>query len=203
MGNWTPKYTREQKRAIEQAWFTERVRPARRIVGLAAIGRLKLDTETLPAFEIPLGSLTSIIQEAKRRQSGILKRELSQLTPQDQVEAFRRRLTHVVDLELEKVERHAKKRDESVSPVQLKQLASALKELAAIPQPKVTQPDGSTVPQSQLAKQLRATMREGKNRTDAPESDIEATQSPQDAVRADPLGQERAATLQALRVAVE
>lgn len=203
MGNWTPKYTKEQKLAVEQAWFIERIRPARRIVGLAALDKLNLEGEPVGAFTMPLGTLNKHIADTKRRQAGQLRKELANQTPQDATETFRRRLLALLDREFDKAERLAKKRDELVPPVHLKQLASVIKELASIPEPKVVQPTNgkpSSGPKSELAQQLRQTMRQGQT---SPQSTENGPLSPPEPVEDDSLQDARVATLQALRVAVE
>lgn len=204
MGKWTPKYTKEQKLAAEQAWFTERIRPARRICGLAALDKLNLDGEPVGAFNMPLGTLNKLIADAKRRQAGQLRKELANSSPRDATESFRRRLLAVLDREMDKVERQAKRQDELVSPVHLKQLASVIKELALIPHAAPTpKHDTGTSPRTELSQQLRQSMRQGTTRTDTPQSHTEAPQSPSRAKEDDSLDDVRAATLEALKAAME
>jgi hypothetical protein len=133
---WTPKYDNAQRGAIEYAYAELRVRPASRIVAMAAAGELRdgEEGERIPAFEVPLSSAVNIGKLAERRRAGQIRAKLKDKAPRDRAELLQARLTCVIDLELERLERRLKAGQE-VDPDRFRGLARALKELATIPDP--------------------------------------------------------------------
>lgn len=144
MGQWAPKYTDEQREAVAVAYLDRGVKPASRICDLAAAGQLATAGDanrTLEPFEIPVASVRDIYRNARRRRSGALKSGLTDVPHRDAIESLRQRLVSVADHELARVEKQqARANGKPVDPELLRQIARAVREIAALPGPNDARP---------------------------------------------------------------
>ena len=131
MPGWSPVYTPEQRRAIEQAYCDIRIRPIASIPRLAAAGQLTLDGKPLPAFDLTYASTRNIGKACERRRAG--SKPASDLSPADNAERFRRRLETVIDESIGVQERACKRKGYDPDWQKLAQCARALRELAQVP----------------------------------------------------------------------
>jgi len=130
-------YTSTQREALAVTYVDRKVRPARRVVDLAAAGSLELDGVTLEPFKTNENTVRDEARKLRNRRAGKVKSEVAAMPPRDAVEALRRRFVNVLDAELEAVENRPRgKRD----PERLRQIARALREVAAIPGPTEPRP---------------------------------------------------------------
>jgi hypothetical protein len=132
-----PVYTDEQRDAIASAWNDRGVRPASRVVELAAAGELtRPDGSKLDAFAVPEGTVRSLARHARKRRRGDVASRLADETPRDAVENLRRRLVAVADHELQRLERaqRTKPRD-AIDVEQLRQVSRAVLEISRLPGP--------------------------------------------------------------------
>jgi hypothetical protein len=98
------KYTKAEKHAVSEAYLDRGIRPARRIHELAKAGELTYNGEKLPAFEMPVNSITAYARDLHRRRAGKGRSALADAPPLDAVEALRRRLVAALDHELGLIE---------------------------------------------------------------------------------------------------
>jgi hypothetical protein len=131
------KYNDEQRSAVEIAWGDRAIRPAARIVELARSGDLS-DTHGRPveAFELPESAVRTLgARYVRRRQQHEI--ELRRGTSPDALEQLRRRMLLALELELQRLERLQTRTVGRAPRVpiaeQLRQLARAARELAAVP----------------------------------------------------------------------
>lgn len=134
MGSFQRVYSDLQRDAIREAWGDRGIRPAERVAALAAAGELTCAGELVPAFHVPAQTVRDLGRKYLRKRAGLERSATLELPAADQVEAMRRRLVAAVDAELESVERLQARRRE-VSPERIRQLARAVRELAALPAP--------------------------------------------------------------------
>ncbi len=137
MGAWQKAYTDDQRDAIEQAWGDRGIRPASRIQTLAADGELTRNGDLIPAFHIPETTIRTIGARYVRSCEGHIRSKLAVQPPGDAVEQLRQRLVNAVNTEIGRIERKQEKRQE-VKGEQLRQVARAIREIAAIPGPNDT-----------------------------------------------------------------
>ena len=138
MSHWARKYTDDQRSAVERAALDLRIRPMTAIKRMAAAGELKprADAEPLEPFEIPAATVSSIAKQAERRKLGkSMPRDLAKLPARDRAEHLQRRLTGIIDYELERVEKDAK-RGRKIDGEHLRRLARAIRELGTLPDAK-------------------------------------------------------------------
>lgn len=130
-------YTDQQRDAIAFAWNDRGIRPAARVAELAARGELTAENgETLPAFDMPEGTIRSVARHARKRRRGQLPSKLADAPPRDAVENLRRRLVAMTDRELERLEsKQRARRNEPLDAEHTRQLARAVLEIARIPGP--------------------------------------------------------------------
>ena len=153
------RYTPEQREALATAYEDRRIRPARRVVELAAAGEL---APGLAPFEVLGGENTvrDFALKLRKRRAGEWTSELAKQPPRDAIESLRRRLVNVCDEMLHAIEQTpADKRD----PERVRQAARAIREAAAIPGP--TDP---TPPRPGHRKDNDGVRREGVTRTSNP-----------------------------------
>ncbi len=137
-------YGDDQRKAVQQAYADRNIRPARRICELAAEGALTCDGELIPAFSIKESTVRDIGRRFEQRRAGVRETPLADLAPRDAVEQLRRRLVSAADTSLSIVEDRAARKRQQPDPEQLRQLARAVREIAAIPTLDV--PAGATKP---------------------------------------------------------
>jgi hypothetical protein len=135
---WTAKYSDDQRRAIAHAYCDVRIRPMEKIVRMAAAGELRSDAngELVPPFEIPYSSAVYIAKAAARRKAGKLPPELAKQPARDRAHTLQLRLTALIDVELERLERKQKRQpNTAIDAEQIRKVARAMRELATIPDP--------------------------------------------------------------------
>lgn len=127
------RYTRWQREAVVATYDPLDI-TARRVVELAAAGALKhASGAALAAFDIPENTVRSMRRRARRRQSAETRAvEPWLLAPRDAVERLRQRFVLAIDQELSRIEVEQAE-GKSVTGEELRQMARALRELAALP----------------------------------------------------------------------
>jgi hypothetical protein len=130
-------YTPKQREALAFAYLDRHIRPAERVVELAAAGQLELDGEQLAPFAVAPSSVRDCASKVRRRRAGELKSTTAMQHPRDAAHALQRRLFSVADQELAVEE--AKRRGRR-DPERLRQIARAVREAVAIPAPGDTPP---------------------------------------------------------------
>jgi hypothetical protein len=134
------RYSDEEREALAVAFGDLLIRPARRVVELAAAGKLQLDGRTLPPFETNASTVRSLAAAHARRRAGLATSELAAAPPQDATEVLRRRLVNVADAGIAAIERKQKRSRGEVAFEVLRQAARAVREIAAIPGPNDPRP---------------------------------------------------------------
>lgn len=123
-------YTDEQKEAAVSAYLDRGIRPQRRIVELAAEGRLIYRSMAVEPFKLNLHTLRDMLVHERRRRAGLVRGEAARMTHDDAVEALRTRLVNVADSTLTVEEkRDPAKRD----PERIRQIVRVVREIAALP----------------------------------------------------------------------
>lgn len=139
VGAWDPIYTDAQRTAIVYAAVELRIRPYRKIKELAAAGQLRPDEDAdpVPPFHIPEATISDMKVNAERRRAGHhLRGELAKLPARDRAEQLQRRLTGVIDHELERLERIQRYKPKAeLNARQAMNVAKAIRELATLPDP--------------------------------------------------------------------
>jgi hypothetical protein len=134
------RYSDEQREAIAAAYVDRRIRPARRVVELAAAGELMWNGQPLGPFETNASTVRSLASAHARRRAGLARSELAVAPPQDAVEALRRRLVNAADAGVTAIERKQKRSRGEVSFEELRQAARAVREISALPGPNDPRP---------------------------------------------------------------
>jgi hypothetical protein len=125
------KYSREQKEAAALAYVDRGIRPARRVVELAAAGELEHNGEKLPAYDITADMVRHSGAQLRKQRLGQARSPVADLPRRDGVEIFRRRLASYIDHELMRLERAQRKsRSDPKTAITIAQL---VKTYAAIP----------------------------------------------------------------------
>jgi hypothetical protein len=132
-------YTDDQRDAIAYAYEDRRIRPARRVVELAAAGELEINGRTLEPFTCSQNTVRDFAAKLRKRRAGEKSSELAKAAPRDAIEALRRRLVNAADAELAAMEKR-QKNGKSVPGEELRQVARAVREIAAIPGPSDARP---------------------------------------------------------------
>jgi hypothetical protein len=130
---WEAVYTQQQRDAVAYAYEDRRIRPAKRVVTLAAAGELELNGTLLDPFEVNEDSVRHYARVLRKERAGQVTSQLSDQAPRDAVEQLRRRLVNVADAELKRQERAARK--DGADSEKLRQIARAVREIAALPGP--------------------------------------------------------------------
>jgi hypothetical protein len=130
-------YTDSQRDAMAHAFEDRRIRPAKRVVELAARGELEWEGTRLEPFTTNADTVRDLARELRKRRAGEVTSELANREPRDAIEVLRRRLINAADEMLKVQERiPAKARD----PEQLRQIGRCVREFAALPGPKDAAP---------------------------------------------------------------
>jgi hypothetical protein len=145
-GAWQRIYTDDQRDAMAEAYEDRRIRPARRIIELAAEGTLK---EGLEPFKINSpATIASLARELRKSRAGQAVKAAEAASPDIQ-RGTRRSLLLVAQYEMARVQRASKRKgrpnpetqagaDETERLArQMKEIARAVREAAAIPEPGV------------------------------------------------------------------
>lgn len=138
MSQWARKYGDKQRAAIVHAALDLRITPRSRIKAMAAAGELRpaSDEPFLEPFTIPEASIAYIAKTAERKRLGeAMPKRLADLKPRDRAEALQRRLTTLIDAELEKMEGR-QRRNHPLDWEQVRKAARALRELGTLPDAK-------------------------------------------------------------------
>lgn len=154
MGTFTPIYSDDQRDAILQAGVAEGLRPIRVICERAAAGTLLLKGEPVPAFNVPESTVAGIVRTATRKREGKAPSKLAELPTGDAIESLRRRLVNAADAQLAATEKAISRSKGAKATAaqceELRQIARAVREIAAIPGPKgepaTARPPGATIP---------------------------------------------------------
>lgn len=132
-----PKYTQRQRDALAFAYLDRGIRPARRVVELAAAGQLELDGEKLPAFTTNQNAVRDFAAKLRKTRDGKTASTLADAPPRDAIETLRRRLISMTDGCIAIEER---RKPEDRDPERIRQLARATREIAALPGPSDPRP---------------------------------------------------------------
>jgi hypothetical protein len=132
-------YTDDQRDAIAHAYEDRRIRPARRVVELAAAGELEINDRTLEPFTCSQNTVRDFAAKLRKRRAGEISSQLAKAAPRDAIESLRRRLVNAADAELAAIEKR-QKNGKSVPGEELRQVARAVREIAAIPGPNDARP---------------------------------------------------------------
>ena len=126
------RYSDEQREALAVAYAERRIRPARRVVALAAAGELEYNGAPLLPFEAKESTVRTLGSALLRRRAGLATSQLAAAPPSDAVEALRRRLVNAADAGVSELERRRRGKG-GVDFERLRQAARAVREIAAIP----------------------------------------------------------------------
>src|SRR3954449_11898117 len=91
------RYSEEEREALAAAYADRRIRPARRVVELAAAGELEHNGQRLDPFEASESSVRGLASKRSRRRAGQVPSRLAAVDPGDAVEVFRRQLVAVAE----------------------------------------------------------------------------------------------------------
>ncbi len=179
------RYTEQQREALAVAFVDERIRPAQRVTELAAGGKLKVGGQRVEPFEANADSVRHFARVLRKRRAAVERSELLTASPQRAVDVLRRALITVAEFELQRIERQ--QADPEAAPVpgeSLRQIARAVREIAALPGPNDGRPpapgekrDGVRVggeTRGGLAARALALHRERRRETDEPARPSEA-----------------------------
>lgn len=135
MAGYPRAHNDQQRLAIQQAYAERNIRPIRRIVELAREGELTADGELVPAFEVKESTARDIGARYAQRLAGVRETPLADARPRDAIEQLRRRLVSATDASLGLVEHKMATKKQAANGEELRQLARAVREIAAIPEP--------------------------------------------------------------------
>lgn len=133
MSHFEAVYTPEQRAAVAEAYEDRRIRPATKIVKLAASGEL-----TGEPFDIKPNYIHKLARELRHKRAGQVRSELASQPPADAIETLRRRLVNLADWMSSEQER--KRKAGTLTPADLRDYARCLREIAAIPAPGAPRP---------------------------------------------------------------
>lgn len=136
MTTWASEYTDQQRQAIYTAYFVSRIENQSHIGRLARAGELTFEGQQLDAFNIPDATVRSWLNTERRRRAGAARSELVKKTPEDAVEALRRRLVSFLDHETLRIDKQMRTRPNIPLDVEhIRRLVRTVRELAALPGP--------------------------------------------------------------------
>lgn len=137
MTKWDQKWSDEQRKAIIRAFIELHIRPMTKIARMAAAGELSAEAgaDPLPGFDIPYGTVVSIGRLAEKRARGEnMRPALRNMPARDRAEDMQRRLTSILDRELERIELAQRKRPKTPADAeQIRKIVRAMRELATLP----------------------------------------------------------------------
>lgn len=123
------KYTDDQRDAMAHAFEDRKVRPAQRVVDLAARGELEHRGERLAPFEANAESVRHYARLMRKRRAGQVSSHLAEKPHKDATEALRRRLVNAADAMLAHFERVQKRSPEKADPQRLREIARTVLEI--------------------------------------------------------------------------
>lgn len=135
-----PQYTRvyddAQRGGIVEAGVDRGVRPISRICRMAYAGELTFEGDQIPSFQIPDASARAIVEKARKGREGRNLSDLAAKPPKDAIELLRRRFLNLIDYELTRVEKQAKRKNSKpIDAALVRNLVRAGREAAALPGP--------------------------------------------------------------------
>jgi hypothetical protein len=139
-GLFESKYTDEQRDAVAFAYEDRKVRPATRVVALAAAGELEHQGEKLPAFTVTENTVRDLASKLRKKRAGIVSSKLAEIAPRDAIEQLRRRLVNAADALLMDYERTLERKASDADPERLRQITRVVREAAAVPGPNDPRP---------------------------------------------------------------
>jgi hypothetical protein len=134
-GGFERKYTDQQRDAIAHAYEDRRVRPASKVVAMAAAGELEHDGQPLPAFKCTQNTVRDFAQKLRKRRRGELTTKLAHAAPRDAIETLRQRLVSAADTMLADLERQLQRDASTTDPERLRQITRAVREASSLPGP--------------------------------------------------------------------
>jgi len=126
------KYSAGQREALAVAFEVRRIRPARRVVEMAAAGELEHNGVRLEPFEANEASVRGYAAYLRKRRAGQLSSPLEDASRRDAVERLRVRLVRAADAELRSIERRQRE-GVPVPGEEIRQVARAAREIASLP----------------------------------------------------------------------
>lgn len=128
------KYSDAERDAVRDYAATHPDATGNEIADLARRGMLKVAGEPVPAFTMPPATVRDLKRRARRAAEGRARSALETAPARDALEQLRRRLVSATDHKLAHVERLINNgAHERVNGEDLRQLARAVREIAAIP----------------------------------------------------------------------
>lgn len=140
----------QQRLGVQQAYAERNIRPIRRIVELAREGELTANGELIPAFELKESTARDVGVRYAQRLAGVRETPLADVQPRDAIEQLRRRLVSATDASLGLVEHKMATKKQPANGEELRQLARAVREIAAIPGSGVGGAPAKTAPGSHV-----------------------------------------------------
>lgn len=137
MGRFQAKWSREQKDAVASA-VLDRGLTQKHAYELARTGNLAPTPEAapLPPYDMPLGTIASLIKDERKRRRGTAQRPIEHLGARDAVELLRLRLVRLTDSTLERIERrmnNPNRAPEAADAALLRECARLVREIQSIP----------------------------------------------------------------------
>lgn len=130
MSAFQQKYSADQKAAVAEAWLERGIRPYSHVKALGKAGELTLRGAKVDPFDMPIGTMTGLIRNERKRRAGNVESPFRNVSPLDAVDALRLELLAVADAEIRWLKRQRTgKRD----PDRMRQIARVLREIAALP----------------------------------------------------------------------
>lgn len=129
MGINEAKWTATQREAVASA-VEDRGIGATEVARLAAAGHIEHEGIRLEPFPIPAATVRTYALRLRKTRAGKAAAPIADLEPRDATETLRRRLATLVDDRLAAAER---KKKGTTDPEELRQMARAIREFAAIP----------------------------------------------------------------------
>jgi hypothetical protein len=123
------KWTETQRAAVAHA-VEDRGLGATEAARLAAAGHLEHDGVRLEPFPIPASSVRTYAQRLRTARAGRASTQVTEIDHRDLTERYRQRLARLLD---DRLNAHERRRKGSTEPEELRQLARAVREFAAIP----------------------------------------------------------------------
>lgn len=134
-GRWEAVYTQDQRDAMAYAYEDRRVRPARRVVELAAAGELTHNGVKLKPFKTNDDTIRHEARKLRNARGGEITSQLGQAPHRDAIEKLRVRLINAADALLIAYERGLTRDPDHAEPEKLRQIVRVVREAAALPGP--------------------------------------------------------------------
>lgn len=139
-GTFTKKYSDAERAAITYAYEDRQIRPASRVVELAASGELTHQGEKVPPFETNANTVRDFARDLRKKRRGERTSQLADQPPRDAIEQLRRRLVNAADALLLDYEDDVKRKPGDADPERLRQIVRVVREAAHLPGPNDPRP---------------------------------------------------------------